>query len=69
MQHKFLKTPLGIIEQNISYYNAIARKYDSMVNKNSDKLVRQKVAAKFWSIVKNSSCLILVAVQAWILNG
>lgn len=57
MQNKFFKTPLGIIEQNISYYNAIAGKYDVMVNKNSDKTVRQKVAAKFSDIVKNSSVL------------
>lgn len=49
MQHK---TPLAIIEQNISYYNDIAAEYNSMVDKNADINVRQLVAAKFSNVVK-----------------
>ncbi len=51
------KTPLAIIEQNISYYDDIAVEYNSMVNKNSDMAVRQKVADKFSSIIRYSTVL------------
>lgn len=57
MRHKFLDTHLGITEQNISYYNGIAGQYDCMVNKNSDKAVRQKVADKFSDMVRNTTIL------------
>ncbi|MGH2565714.1 MAG: class I SAM-dependent methyltransferase [Ginsengibacter sp.] len=54
MQHK---TSLAIIEQNISYYNDIAPQYNTMVDKDSDKSVRQKVADKFLNICKNATVL------------
>lgn len=57
MRYKFLNNHLGIIEQNISYYNDIAVKYNSMLDKNSDKAVRQKVANRFCSIVQNAIVL------------
>lgn len=57
MPHKFLNNHLRIIEQNISYYNDIAVQYNSMLDKNSDKAVRQKVANRFCSIVQNAVVL------------
>ena len=54
MQHK---TPSAIIEQNISYYNDIAGQYNEMLNKNPDRLIREKVANKFCSIVKEATVL------------
>jgi SAM-dependent methyltransferase len=57
MQHKFRNSAGTIIEQNISYYNGIASQYGTMVDKNSDKIVRQKVADKFSGVVQNATVL------------
>lgn len=57
MQHKFVNTPLEIIEQNISYYNSIGRQYDAMVDKSSDKVIRQRVAGKFSSSMHSATVL------------
>ena len=44
-------------ETNIEYYNAIAKEYNNMLNKDSDRTIRKKVADKFCSIVKNAVVL------------
>ena len=49
--------------KNILYYNAIAREYNDMVDKDPDRIIREKVAQKFCSIVKALLCLTLVGVQ------
>lgn len=42
------------IEQNISYYNEVARNYDSIMEQDqSNKTVREKVREKFLSVVKS----------------
>ncbi len=51
------KTPLAIIEQNISYYNDIANEYNGMVDKSSDIAVRQKVAGIFSNIARDATVL------------
>ncbi|MEP6950890.1 MAG: class I SAM-dependent methyltransferase [Ginsengibacter sp.] len=43
--------------ENILYYNAIANEYNEMVDKDADRMVREKVANKFCSIVKASVVL------------
>jgi SAM-dependent methyltransferase len=45
------------VNENILYYNAIANEYNDMVGKSADKIVREKVANKFCSIVKASVVL------------
>ena len=46
------------IEQNISYYNEVARSYNSIMEKDeSNKFVRQRVRDKFFSIVTSGSVL------------
>jgi ubiquinone/menaquinone biosynthesis C-methylase UbiE len=57
MPHKFPGTSLQITEQNLSYYNSIAKQYNNMVNKNSDRTVREKVSNKFSSVVQNATVL------------
>lgn len=39
--------------ENILYYNAIANEYNNMVDTEADRIVREKVANKFCSIVKS----------------
>lgn len=53
----FLNKPLEISEQNISYYNGIAREYNGMLDKDSDKLARRKVATRFSNIIHNGTIL------------
>lgn len=43
--------------ENILYYNAIAQEYNDMLENDSDRIVREKVANKFCSIVKASAVL------------
>ena len=43
--------------ENILYYNAIANEYNDMVDTDADRIVREKVANKFCSIVKASVVL------------
>ena len=43
--------------ENILYYNAIANEYNDMLDKNPDRIVREKVANKFCSIVKEAAVL------------
>lgn len=42
---------------NILYYDAIAIEYNNMLENDSDKIVREKVAGKFCSIVKEAAVL------------
>ena len=56
MRYIFQNTS-SILEENISYYNSIAGQYNNMVDKNSDKAVREKVANRFCSIVQNAAVL------------
>ena len=49
----FMKTQ----SENILYYNAIANEYNDMLDKNPDRIVREKVANKFCSIVKAAAVL------------
>src|ERR1700676_5350087 len=47
-----------ISRQNISYYNEIAADYDAILNKDSSNtIIRNKVAAKFISLVNGGSVL------------
>jgi len=43
--------------ENILYYNSIADEYNDMLDKNPDRIVREKVAHKFCSVVKASAVL------------
>ena len=43
--------------ENILYYDAIANDYNDMLDKNPDRIVREKVTTKFCSIVKASAVL------------
>jgi SAM-dependent methyltransferase len=43
--------------ENISYYNAIANEYNDMLDKNPDRILREKIANKFCSIVKGAAVL------------
>lgn len=43
--------------ENILYYNLIASEYNDMLDKNLDKIIREKVAQKFCDIVKRSVVL------------
>jgi SAM-dependent methyltransferase len=43
--------------ENILYYNAIANDYDDMLDKTPDRIVRERVADKFCSIVKGAAVL------------
>lgn len=43
--------------KNILYYNAIAHEYNDMLGNKSDRIVREKVANKFCSIVKEAAVL------------
>jgi SAM-dependent methyltransferase len=43
--------------ENILYYNAIANEYNDMLDKNPDRIVREKVAHKFCGIVKEAAVL------------
>jgi hypothetical protein len=40
--------------RNILYYNSIADEYNDMLDKNPDKIIREKVAKKFCDIVKDA---------------
>ena len=52
------KDRFNAIEQNIAYYDEVARSYNSIMEKDeSNKIVRQKVRDKFLSIVKSGSVL------------
>ena len=52
------KDRFNAIEQNISYYNEVARSYDTIMEQDqSNKAVRQKVSEKFLSVVKLGSVL------------
>ena len=53
----FLQKPFEISEQNISYYNGIAPEYNGMLDKDSDKLARGKVAARFSKIIHDGTIL------------
>src|SRR5450432_1302494 len=43
--------------ENILYYNAIAKEYNDMLDKNPDRIAREKVAGKFCDIVKAATVL------------
>ena len=43
--------------ENILYYNAIANEYNDMLDKNPDRIIREKVAKKFCSIVEGAAVL------------
>ena len=45
---------MKVRSENILYYNAIADEYNDMLNKNPDKIIREKVAKKFCDIVKDA---------------
>lgn len=49
----FMKT----MGENILYYNAIADEYNSMLDKNLDRIIREKVAQKFSDIVEGPVAL------------
>ena len=48
---------MKIESENIVYYNAIANEYNNMLNKDSDRIVREKVTNKFCSITKAATVL------------
>src|SRR6267154_3512964 len=41
-------------DRNILYYNSIADEYNYMLDKNPDKIIRQKVAKFFCDIIKDA---------------
>ncbi len=57
ISHIFLNKPLEISEQNILYYDGIAGEYNSMLDKDSDRLTREKVATRFLNIIHNGTIL------------
>jgi SAM-dependent methyltransferase len=58
MPMKLLRDKLLTNEQNISYYDEIADNYNNILDqKNSNKIIRQRVADKFQDIVKEGLIL------------
>jgi SAM-dependent methyltransferase len=52
------KNKIKVVEQNISYYNEVADRYDTIMDQDhSNKIVRQKVKDKFLSLVKSGTVL------------
>src|SRR6202035_4865586 len=52
------KNEVQISRQNISYYNEIAPDYDDILNKDkANTIIRDKVAAKFTSLVNGGAVL------------
>ena len=58
MAPKLSQNKFRINEQNISYYNEIADSYDNILDqKDSNKIIRQKIAKKFCDIVEGGNVL------------